>query len=162
MVLVFDESRALDDLCRLIGQVAGEQQPVSGLDLIGEAHEQQRVAGESWGNESENTWIDLRPHKTRLLHKLRLCHLPKVILPLMISGLFFMSLMAAMGKPQLATGPQKCWNNTTHITTVLTLKSGYKEDPIIKLRAYRAEVKIPWEEQIHREQNKLKQGSLNQ
>lgn len=27
----------------------------------------------------------------------------------MISGDFFMSLMAAMGSPQLATGPQKCY-----------------------------------------------------
>lgn len=32
-----------------------------------------------------------------------------VIHPLMISGDFFMSLMAAMGRPQLATGPQKCY-----------------------------------------------------
>lgn len=36
--------------------------------------------------------------------------LPKVIGPLMISGDFFMSLIAAMGRPQLATGPQKCCN----------------------------------------------------
>lgn len=34
--------------------------------------------------------------------------LPKVIRPLIISGDFFMSLIAAMGRPQLATGPQKC------------------------------------------------------
>lgn len=37
--------------------------------------------------------------------------LPNVIRPLIISGDFFMSLMAAMGRPQLATGPQKCWRN---------------------------------------------------
>lgn len=36
-------------------------------------------------------------------------HSPNVIRPLMISGDFFMSLMAAMGRPQLATGPQKCY-----------------------------------------------------
>lgn len=34
--------------------------------------------------------------------------LPKVILPLIISGLFFISVMAAIGRPQFATGPQKC------------------------------------------------------
>lgn len=34
--------------------------------------------------------------------------LPKVILPLMISGLFFISAIAAIGRPQFATGPQKC------------------------------------------------------
>lgn len=33
---------------------------------------------------------------------------PKVILPLIISGLFFISAMAAMGRPQFAMGPQKC------------------------------------------------------
>lgn len=49
-VLVSDESAALDELGRLIGQVAGEQKPVPRLDLIGEAHEQQRVAGQSWRN----------------------------------------------------------------------------------------------------------------
>ena len=37
--------------------------------------------------------------------------LPNVIRPLIISGDFFMSLMAAMGRPQLATGPQKCYRN---------------------------------------------------
>lgn len=36
--------------------------------------------------------------------------LPNVILPLIISGLFFMSLIAAIGRPQLATGPQKCYH----------------------------------------------------
>lgn len=35
--------------------------------------------------------------------------LPNVILPLIISGLFFMSDIAAIGRPQLATGPQKCY-----------------------------------------------------
>lgn len=35
--------------------------------------------------------------------------LPNVIRPLIISGDFFMSLMAAMGRPQFATGPQKCY-----------------------------------------------------
>lgn len=34
--------------------------------------------------------------------------LPNVIRPLMISGDFFISLIAATGSPQLATGPQKC------------------------------------------------------
>lgn len=38
-------------------------------------------------------------------------HSPNVIRPLMISGDFCMSLMAAMGRPQLATGPQKCYEN---------------------------------------------------
>ena len=38
-------------------------------------------------------------------------HSPNVIRPLMISGDFCMSLMAAMGRPQLATGPQKCYKN---------------------------------------------------
>lgn len=37
-------------------------------------------------------------------------YLPNVIRPLMISGDFFMSLIAAIGSPQLATGPQKCYN----------------------------------------------------
>lgn len=35
-------------------------------------------------------------------------HLPNVILPLMNSGGFLVSAMAASGMPQLATGPQKC------------------------------------------------------
>lgn len=48
VILVFDESAALNELRRFIGKVAGEQKPVSRLDLVGEAHEQQRVAGESW------------------------------------------------------------------------------------------------------------------
>lgn len=41
-----------------------------------------------------------------------LCVLPKVILPLIISGLFFISVMAAIGRPQFATGPQKCCTHT--------------------------------------------------
>ena len=34
--------------------------------------------------------------------------LPAVILGLIISGDFFISAIAAIGMPQLATGPQKC------------------------------------------------------
>ncbi len=59
--------------------MAGEQKPVSGLDLIREAHEQQRVARESWENKKP---VHLWPHSIMLLRKL--CHVPKVILPLMI------------------------------------------------------------------------------
>lgn len=40
--------------------------------------------------------------------------LPKVILPLMISGLFFISAIAAIGRPQFATGPQKCCEGTNN------------------------------------------------
>lgn len=40
--------------------------------------------------------------------------LPKVILPLMISGLFFISAIAAIGRPQFATGPQKCCDGTNY------------------------------------------------
>uniref|UniRef100_A0A0E9Q7V0 Uncharacterized protein n=2 Tax=Anguilla anguilla TaxID=7936 RepID=A0A0E9Q7V0_ANGAN len=40
--------------------------------------------------------------------------LPKVILPLMISGLFFMSLMAAIGSPQFATGPLEMLRHIVH------------------------------------------------
>lgn len=53
-LLEFDESAALNELSPFIGEVAGEQKPVSGLDLIGEAHEQQRVAGESWENKRKH------------------------------------------------------------------------------------------------------------
>lgn len=35
-------------------------------------------------------------------------NLPNVIFPLIISGGFLVSAMAAIGIPQLATGPQKC------------------------------------------------------
>lgn len=45
-----------------------------------------------------------------------MCVLPKVILPLMISGLFFISVMAAIGRPQFATGPQKCCTDTQIVT----------------------------------------------
>lgn len=30
----------------------------------------------------------------------------------MISGLFFISVIAAIGRPQFATGPQKCYTKT--------------------------------------------------
>lgn len=39
--------------------MAGEQKPVSGLDLIGEAHEQQRVAGESEGHSAADDFWTL-------------------------------------------------------------------------------------------------------
>lgn len=45
---------------------------------------------------------------------------PKVILPLIISGLFFISVRAAIGRPQFATGPQKCCHTQTHCYTVMT------------------------------------------
>lgn len=49
--------------------------------------------------------------------------LPNVILPLMISGLFFISAIAAIGRPQFATGPQKCCadiNNEKIYTLVIS------------------------------------------
>lgn len=49
------------------------------------------------------------------------CVLPKVIRPLIISGLFFISERAAIGRPQFATGPQKCCKTQTH--TIQNIKS---------------------------------------
>lgn len=47
-VIVVQEANALDRLGRGIGGVAGEEQPVPGLNLVGEPHEDARVEGESW------------------------------------------------------------------------------------------------------------------
>ena len=46
-LLVFNETTSLDKLCRLVGQMAGEQQPVTWLHLVGEPHEEQGIAGQS-------------------------------------------------------------------------------------------------------------------
>lgn len=92
--------------------MASKQKPVAWLHLVGEPHEEQRIAGQSWG-EGENTIV----YYSFLLYMwvyqyMRLHVLPKVILPLIISGLFFISAMAAIGRPQFATGPQKCCTDT--------------------------------------------------
>ena len=50
---------------------------------------------------------DDRPEKP-YTHTNKQHALPIVIFGLMISGSFFISAMAAIGNPQLATGPQKC------------------------------------------------------
>ena len=50
----------------------------------------------------------------RVYQYMCLCVLPKVILPLIISGLFFISVKAAIGRPQFATGPQKCCGGTNY------------------------------------------------
>lgn len=48
--VVFNETTSLDKLCRLVGQMAGEQQPVTWLHLVGEPHEEQGIAGQSKGH----------------------------------------------------------------------------------------------------------------
>lgn len=47
-LLVLDETSSLDELCWLVGYMASEQQPVARLHLVGEPHEQQRIAAQSW------------------------------------------------------------------------------------------------------------------
>lgn len=46
-LLVFDETTSLDQLCRLIGQVASKEQPVTGLNLVSKPHEEQWIAAQS-------------------------------------------------------------------------------------------------------------------
>lgn len=47
-------------------------------------------------------------------------HLPSVIFPLIMSGFFRISAKAAIGIPQLATGPQKCvLHKNTHEIYIL-------------------------------------------
>jgi len=43
-----EEAQTLDRLGGGIGCVAGEEQPVPGLDLVGESHEDAGVQGQSW------------------------------------------------------------------------------------------------------------------
>jgi len=57
--VVFDEPTALDELRSLVGEVAGEQQPVAGLHLVGEPHEEQRIAGQSKGHPAADNFRTL-------------------------------------------------------------------------------------------------------
>lgn len=92
------------------------------------------------GREKGNNSIQHRCLYYMLKHDTQFCHhyrvinntmvqrgsmgqhvLPKVILPLIISGLFFISEMAAIGRPQFATGPQKCCIDTHKVTKYIFL-----------------------------------------
>lgn len=42
------EAKTLDRLGGGIGSVAGEEQPIPGLDLVGKSHKDARVQGQSW------------------------------------------------------------------------------------------------------------------
>lgn len=45
-LLVFDEPPALHELGNLVGRVAGKQEPVARLHLVGKSHERQGVTAE--------------------------------------------------------------------------------------------------------------------
>lgn len=49
--------------------------------------------------------------------------IPNVILPLMKTGSFLVSAIAASGIPQFATGPQKCVLKVFKFQTKKTIKS---------------------------------------
>lgn len=54
-LLVSDEPSSLDELGHLVGGVAGKQEPVAGLHLVGESHERQGVTAEGCGREGSDT-----------------------------------------------------------------------------------------------------------
>lgn len=47
-LLEFYKPSSLNELRCLVGEMAGEEEPVPWLYLVGESHEEQRVTGQSW------------------------------------------------------------------------------------------------------------------
>lgn len=47
-LLVLNKPSSLNELRCLVGEMAGEEEPVPRLHLVGKSHEEQRVAGKSW------------------------------------------------------------------------------------------------------------------
>ena len=98
-----DEPVPLSKLRRLVGQVAREQEQVARLHHPRKAHKQKRVQRQGCGGVCQLTVKGGSPRKEG--------NIPTVILPLMYSGLFLVSAIAAIGSVQLTTMQEKKESN---------------------------------------------------
>ena len=63
--LVPDQPSSLDELCYFVGGVAGKQEPVPRLHLVGEPHEREGVTAEGCQDTQERRWLTAATTKGR-------------------------------------------------------------------------------------------------
>ena len=129
-----DKTNPLSQLGCFIAKMTCKQKHVSRLHFQRKPHKQHRINGQCCNKKNE---ILSNTKHTFLTNNITL---PVVIFPLMNSGFFLKSAKAAIGSPQFATGPQKCFKTQTYYQCFLSS---------IHSKTYRAKMKTKKNFNLH-------------